>query len=106
MEKIERIPVSRAEVYWYLKDKGYSTCERIALDIGLDKGTVSKHALALVRVGILIVLPLSGSTKVYGVHTKPNADEQLLEQLRELESHARSVWRLRGIEPDFKNMRR
>ena len=103
MKKIEIISVSRAEVYWYIHDRGYSTNEKIALGIGLAKATVSKHTLALVRAGILIALPLPGTTKVYGVISKPKADEQLIKQLRELESLVRSVWRLRGIEPDFKN---
>jgi len=87
-------PVTRAEVYWFLFDNPSATAQEIADRIDLAKSTVRIHLTALEKAGLLIS---EGRPKRYKICHEIPASYQ--KNLQELESLARSSWRLRGIEP-------
>ncbi|WP_088892378.1 winged helix-turn-helix domain-containing protein [Leptolyngbya ohadii] len=87
-------PVARAEVFWYIFDKGVSTAEEIARGTLLARSTVQGHLSALEKAG---VLEGEGRPKRYKIRS--NFPKEYKDKLQELESLARSSWRLMGIEP-------
>jgi DNA-binding IclR family transcriptional regulator len=87
-------PVTRAEVYWYVFDKRSATAQEVALGTRMAKNTAQGHLAALEKIGILSSI---GKPKLYRV--QENFPEEYKIVLRELESLARSSWRLNGIEP-------
>ncbi len=91
---IRPFSVARAEVFWYISDKGAATAQHIAGGICLAKSTVQGHLAALEKVG---VLRKSAQPRFYVVcEVVPS---EYVTKLQELQSLARSAWRLRGIEP-------
>lgn len=87
-------PVTRAEVYWYIFDKGAATAQDVADGTRMAKGTAQGHLTALEKAG---VLRGEGRPKLYRICT--NFPQEYRTKLQELESLARSSWRLNGIEP-------
>ena len=87
-------PVTRAEVYWYIFDKETATAQDIAVGTRMAKSTAQGHLAALERAG---VLRGEGRPKLYRICGSFSPD--YMAKLQELESLARSTWRLNGIEP-------
>lgn len=87
-------PVTRAEVYWYILDKKSATAQDVAAGTLMKKSTAQGHLAALEKAG---VLEGEGRPKLYSIRN--NFPDEYKIKLQELESLARSSWRLRGIEP-------
>jgi len=87
-------PVTRAEAYWYIFDKGAATAQDVAAGTRVAKSTAQGHLAALEKVG---VLRGEGRPKLYRVCK--DFPQEYKTKLQDLESLARSSWRLRGIEP-------
>jgi predicted ArsR family transcriptional regulator len=87
-------PVTRAGVYWCIFDKGSCTAQDIAVGTAMSKITAQGHLAALEKAG---VLRGEGRPKRYRI--TENLPLEYIVKLQELESLARSAWRLNGIEP-------